>query len=95
MYEKSALLTTSDGNISILAGSTLGGGPTINWSCCIETPSYVRREWVNMHGLTDFRKGADFDKSLKSVLERINARSDHVVHNGLLISLILFCLELK
>jgi len=83
MYEKHSLLTTSDGNISILAGSTLGGGTTINWSCCIETPAHVREEWVEKHNLFEFRKDGEFDTSLSSVVDRINARTDHVHHNGM------------
>ena len=85
MYEKAGLLTTVDGNISILAASVLGGGPSINWSCCIETPWYVRKEWVEKHGLTDFRRGGDFDESLEYILNRIEAKNDHVVHNGMLL----------
>lgn len=45
MYEKAGLLTTSDGSISILAGSSLGGGTTVNWACCIPLPPMVRQEW--------------------------------------------------
>jgi long-chain-alcohol oxidase len=50
MYEKSGLLTTDDGSIAILAGATLGGGTSINWACCLDTPAWVREEWVNKHG---------------------------------------------
>lgn len=84
MYEKSGLLTTVDGNVSVLAASVLGGGPSINWSCCIETPPYVRKEWVEQHGLTDFRIDGDFDESQEYILNRIEAKNDHVIHNGML-----------
>ena len=54
MYEKHSLLTTNDGNIMILAGSTLGGGTTVNWACCLPLPDSVRNEWISEHGLTQF-----------------------------------------
>ena len=53
-YEKSGLLTTSDGSMAVLAGTTFGGGTTVNWACCIPTPDGVRREWARVHGLTQF-----------------------------------------
>lgn len=81
MYEKSGLLSSSDGNIGILAASVLGGGPTINWSCCIETPKHVRTEWVESLGLVEFRKNGEFDESMEKILSRISGKADHVVHN--------------
>ena len=39
LYEKAGLLTTSDGSIAILAGSTLGGGTTVNWYIGVFTQS--------------------------------------------------------
>jgi len=83
MYERHGLLTTSDGQVMILAGSTLGGGTTINWSCCIETPEHVRAEWVHEHGLTQFEPGGEFDSSMEHVLRRIGAKRDHIALNGM------------
>lgn len=61
----------------ILAGSTLGGGTHINWGCCLETPDYVREEWVEKHGLSQFKPDGDFDKSLSFILNRIGATHKH------------------
>lgn len=83
MYERHGLLTTSDGQLMVLAGSTLGGGTTINWSCCIETPEHVRAEWVHEHGLTQFEPNGEFDASMEHVLRRIEARKDHIALNGM------------
>eukprot|EP00586_Coscinodiscus_wailesii_P018901 CAMPEP_0172513800 /NCGR_PEP_ID=MMETSP1066-20121228/255483_1 /TAXON_ID=671091 /ORGANISM="Coscinodiscus wailesii, Strain CCMP2513" /LENGTH=344 /DNA_ID=CAMNT_0013294215 /DNA_START=51 /DNA_END=1082 /DNA_ORIENTATION=+ len=44
MYERHSLLASTDGNVCLLAGSTLGGGTSINWACCLDTPEDVRRE---------------------------------------------------
>mmetsp|Transcript_10605 Transcript_10605/g.14966 ORF Transcript_10605/g.14966 Transcript_10605/m.14966 type:complete len:949 (+) Transcript_10605:19-2865(+) len=77
-YERHGLCTSSNGNIMILAGSTVGGGTTINWGCCLDTPSYVREEWADKFGLEQFRNGSEeytFDESLKYVKHRIGSTS--------------------
>jgi len=76
LYEQSSLLTTTDGNIMILAGSALGGGSAINWSCCLDTPLEVRREWADVHGLDHFRPlsgdmQTEFDASMALIKKRI------------------------
>jgi len=81
MYEKHSLLTTNDGNIMILAGSTLGGGTTINWACCLPLPDSVREEWIQQYGLTLF-ESKHYDESLCAVQERIQCASkEKVIHN--------------
>jgi long-chain-alcohol oxidase len=35
LYEQSGWLVSEDGSIHLLAGSTFGGGTTINWSACL------------------------------------------------------------
>ena len=52
-YERGGLLTTEDGAITVLAGESFGGGTSINWSCSLPTPGYVRDEWAGM-GLSKF-----------------------------------------
>eukprot|EP01052_Picozoa_sp_SAG31_P024408 SAG31_NODE_2075_length_6509_cov_2.710764_1_plen_577_part_00 len=80
MYEKAGLLTTVDGAISILAGSTMGGGTTINWGCCIQTPTFVRDEWsdpAGVHRLPQFARSVDgsapseFDSAREQVAKRL------------------------
>lgn len=69
-YENQAVLTTEDLGISILAGSALGGGTTINWAVSFRTPDHVRAEWETEHGVSDLT-GAGFSEDLDSVCNRI------------------------
>jgi choline dehydrogenase-like flavoprotein len=71
MFWRGGPTLTADGNVSLVAGTTLGGGTTINWTNCLRTRSWVREEWAK-HGLGDVGESA-FDRHLDTVLERINA----------------------
>lgn len=46
LFEDGSVLTSDTGGISILAGSTWGGGGRINWSACLNTDRIVREEWT-------------------------------------------------
>lgn len=80
MYENAGLLTTSDLGVVVLAGSTLGGGTTINWSSSFRTPDHVLREWENEHhipGLT----GGEFQSALDAVCARGHVDTDETRPN--------------
>jgi choline dehydrogenase-like flavoprotein len=53
-FEAGGLLTSSDGAVTVLAGSALGGGTTINWAGSLRTPDYVLEEWAKEHGNPHF-----------------------------------------
>ncbi len=53
-FEASGLLASQNGSITVLAGSTLGGGTTINWAASLRTPDYVLEEWATRHGNPHF-----------------------------------------
>ncbi len=81
LYWRGGLTQTEDRNVTILAGGTLGGGTTVNWSNCVPPPDHVRAEWAGAFGL-DGLDGDEFDGHLAAVLQRIGASADHTVMNG-------------
>ncbi len=62
---------TADLNLSIQAGSCLGGGTVINWTNSLRTKPWVREEWEREHGLEGLA-GADFDRHLDAVWQRLS-----------------------
>src|SRR6476661_6237687 len=81
MYWRNGPTPSADGNTSLQAGTTLGGGTTINWTNCLRTPDWVRRQWAEEHGL-EGGDGPDFDRHLDTVLERIGATDQASDFNG-------------
>jgi choline dehydrogenase-like flavoprotein len=68
LYLDHGLTSTWDGAISILAGSVVGGGTTVNWMTSIPVQPAIRAEWARDHGL-DGVDGAELEADL-AVLER-------------------------
>lgn len=74
LFEKYALLTTADTSMSVLAGSTLGGGTTINWSASFRTPDHVLAEWAQEYGFTG-ATSPDYQCSLDAVFKRTHVNT--------------------
>ena len=81
LYWRGGPAPTRGGNVTVLAGATLGGGTTINWMNCVLPPQHVRASWAREHGL-DGIDGAEFDADLAYVLERIGANAECSAYNG-------------
>ena len=77
MYWRGGPTPTADGNVSLVAGTTLGGGTTINWTNCLRTRPWVREQWAE-HGLEGVN-GPDFDRHLDAVMSRIGATVPEVM----------------
>jgi choline dehydrogenase-like flavoprotein len=81
LYWRGGPTPTTDQNVSLQAGATLGGGTTINWTNCLRTYDWVREQWAREHGLEGV-DGPEYDRHLDRVLERIGATPDCSDLNG-------------
>ncbi|GMH03610.1 hypothetical protein Nepgr_005449 [Nepenthes gracilis] len=75
MYEAAGLLSTQDLGVLILAGSTVGGGSTVNWSASIRTPEHVIRDWSQTYGLELFDSKL-YKEAMNIVCERMGVQHD-------------------
>ena len=81
LFEKHASLTTADVSMIVLAGSTLGGGTTVNWAASLRTPDHVLREWATQHGFAG-AESPEFQRSLDAVMARINVNEAESIPNA-------------
>ncbi|OQD82346.1 hypothetical protein PENANT_c022G00773 [Penicillium antarcticum] len=79
MFESGGAVFSDDSSMAVLAGSTWGGGGTVNWSASLQTQGYVRQEWADT-GLPFFTS-LDFQKSLDRVCDRMGVNTEKVQHN--------------
>ncbi|OLL26423.1 Long-chain-alcohol oxidase FAO3 [Neolecta irregularis DAH-3] len=78
LFEAGGALMSDDGCVSILAGSTWGGGSAINWSTSLQPQSYVRDEWAREY---PFFNELAFQESLDFVCKRMGCSTKHMKHN--------------
>jgi acyl-CoA reductase-like NAD-dependent aldehyde dehydrogenase/choline dehydrogenase-like flavoprotein len=81
LYLNGAPFPTAEGQVSIQAGSSLGGGTVINWQNCLRTFPWVREQWAREFGLTGL-DGADYDRYMDEVAARINVTDECSELNG-------------
>ncbi|RCK63235.1 Long-chain-alcohol oxidase FAO2 [Candida viswanathii] len=80
LYQGKCALTTTNQQMFILAGSTLGGGTTVNWSACLKTPFKVRKEWYDEFGL-EFAADEAYDKAQDYVWKQMGASTEGITHS--------------
>ena len=81
LYYRGGPTPTADLNVSMQAGSSVGGGTTINWTNCLRTRPWVREQWAREHGLEGV-DGPEFDRHTDAVMERIGANDRCSDYNG-------------
>src|SRR5215208_5534082 len=81
MYWRGGPTPTADGNVSLQAGTTLGGGTVVNWTNCLRTYPWVREQWAREHGLEGV-DSQDYERHLDAVLERVGATDELSDLNG-------------
>ncbi|MGI4866834.1 MAG: FAD-dependent oxidoreductase, partial [Janthinobacterium lividum] len=81
LYDARGTLSTQDGGISLLAGSCLGGGTTVNWAGAFRTPDYILEEWAREHAAPQFTSPG-FQASLDAVAKAMSVNTGYPRHNG-------------
>ncbi len=81
LYYRGGPTPTADRNVSMQAGSNVGGGTTINWTNCLRTRPWVRDQWAREFGLEGV-DGPEFDRHTDAVMERIGANELCSDYNG-------------
>ena len=74
-FEAGGLLASTDGGMTVLAGSTLGGGTTVNWAATLRTPEYVLEEWAQ-HGNPHFTEKS-YQAGFDFIEKRNNVHTDY------------------
>ncbi len=86
LYLEGGMAGSEDGSMTILAGSTLGGGTVVNYMNCIRTPERIRREWAE-HGVEGIADPS-FDEHIDAVWARLGvndtATSQNRIHKRLI-----------
>jgi choline dehydrogenase-like flavoprotein len=79
LFENKGFVITEDGGVTVVAGSSLGGGTTINWSGSFRTPHGIRKRWVEA-GVPWFGESA-YDEAMEYVMQSMGCSTDHVDHS--------------
>ncbi|KAL0424892.1 UNVERIFIED_CONTAM: Long-chain-alcohol oxidase FAO4A [Sesamum radiatum] len=75
MYLGNGMLVTDNLDVLLVAGSTVGGGSTINWSASIRTPPHVLREWSEKYELELFGSKV-YQQALDVVCHKMGVQSE-------------------
>ena len=79
LFEGGGVMVSDDTSTSIVAGSTWGGGGTVNWSASLQPQHFVRQEWAG-EGLPLFTS-AEFQECLDRVCGVMGVGTKHIEHN--------------
>ncbi|KAF8445206.1 hypothetical protein BGX38DRAFT_1094717 [Terfezia claveryi] len=70
-HDNSGAISTRDGQGLCVAGTTWGGGTTINWGISLELEPPITHEWSSKYGLKGVLEGRDYQDCQKHVRERM------------------------
>ncbi|EPQ29030.1 uncharacterized protein PFL1_03320 [Pseudozyma flocculosa PF-1] len=80
LYEGQGIMPSEDATINILAGSTFGGGTSINWSASLKPRHFVRRAWAEKYGVP-YYNSPFFTSDLNAVCTRMGVAVAPIRHN--------------
>lgn len=84
LFENGGAILSDDGSTAVLAGSTFGGGGTVNWSASLQPQHFVRKEWADPsspHGGVPFFTSAAFQESLDRICTHMGVSTKHIEQN--------------
>ena len=70
LYLDRATTSSRDLGVAILAGSSIGGGTTVNWQTSLRLPDPIRHEWASASGLSMFADER-LTRAMDAVCDRI------------------------
>lgn len=78
LFENGGFIAVDNNSVTTVAGSTWGGGGTVNWSVSLRPSAHVRREWAETCGLRflaprDDGYGSDEGRAFDEALDRVSA----------------------
>lgn len=80
LYLDGGTTTTPDLSVAFLAGSSVGGGTTVNWQSCFRTPPAILAEWAERSGCAHLAEEG-FQRSLDFIWERLRVSDDESLVN--------------
>ncbi|KAL2544461.1 Long-chain-alcohol oxidase FAO4A [Forsythia ovata] len=75
MYLGHGILATENMDVLMLAGSTVGGGSTINWSASFQTPAHIMKEWSENYSIKLFESKL-YQEALDVVCQKMGVQSE-------------------
>lgn len=80
LMEKKGVLTNQDGSMTIMAGSCIGGGTTVNWSASLRLPDQILHEWATEHEIPELLE-PEFKSAFEIIEQHLNINTKHSIHN--------------
>jgi choline dehydrogenase-like flavoprotein len=71
-YETYAMQQTRGYKVLLLAGSSIGGGTSINWTTSLRTPDNILNEWDSLTGQNNYFNSSNFKSSMDFICKQLN-----------------------
>ena len=71
-YETYAMQQTRGYKVLLLAGSSVGGGTSINWTTSLRTPDNILNEWDSLTGQNNYFNSSNFKSSVDFICQQLN-----------------------
>lgn len=71
-YETYAMQQTRGYKVLLLAGSSVGGGTSINWTTSLRTPDNILNEWDSLTGQNNYFNSSNFKSSMDFICKQLN-----------------------